>query len=236
MIVLIVSITAYAGEAVTYTVDSKEYEGYYAPDSADSPLVFLVHDWDGIDNYEIKRAEMLNSLGYSVFLIDMFGKGVRPAETADRRKLTGELYADREKMRKLVSAGIEKAKALGANTDNAVIIGYCFGGAVTLESARAGDALKSFISFHGGLASPDGQDYSKTKGEVVVFHGTADAGISMGEFAALAETLEKSGIKHEMITYSGAPHAFTVFGSPNYRKDADDKSWARFTEYLKEIF
>jgi len=37
-----------------------------------------------------------------------------------------------------------------------------------------------------------------------------------------------------MITYSGAPHAFTVFGSDRYRQDADTKSWQRFTEFLSE--
>jgi dienelactone hydrolase len=37
-----------------------------------------------------------------------------------------------------------------------------------------------------------------------------------------------------MITYSGAPHAFTVLGSNRYREDADKKSWKRFTEYLVE--
>ena len=35
-----------------------------------------------------------------------------------------------------------------------------------------------------------------------------------------------------MITYSGAPHAFTVFGGDRYREDADRKSWQRFTRYL----
>jgi len=38
-----------------------------------------------------------------------------------------------------------------------------------------------------------------------------------------------------MITYSGAPHAFTIYGSERYREDADKKSWLRFTEFLKEI-
>jgi dienelactone hydrolase len=37
-----------------------------------------------------------------------------------------------------------------------------------------------------------------------------------------------------MITYGGAPHAFTVFGEDRYRKDADEKSWKRFTEFLGE--
>ncbi|HKL21097.1 MAG TPA: dienelactone hydrolase family protein, partial [Tichowtungia sp.] len=54
-------------------------------------------------------------------------------------------------------------------------------------------------------------------------------------FAELAKTLEAAGVKHEMITYSGAPHAFTVFGSDRYRQDADQKSWRRFTQFLKEM-
>ncbi|MFA0350152.1 dienelactone hydrolase family protein, partial [Vibrio sp. 10N.222.55.C6] len=35
------------------------------------------------------------------------------------------------------------------------------------------------------------------------------------------------------ITYSGAPHAFTVFGSNNYQQEADQKSWDRFTHVLE---
>ena len=58
----------------------------------------------------------------------------------------------------------------------------------------------------------------------------------MYDFAALAKELEKNHVSHEMITYSGAPHAFTVFSSDRYRKDADRKSWKRFTEYLIETF
>jgi len=37
-----------------------------------------------------------------------------------------------------------------------------------------------------------------------------------------------------MITYSGAPHAFTVFGTDRYLEDADRKSWRRFTEFLND--
>jgi dienelactone hydrolase len=46
--------------------------------------------------------------------------------------------------------------------------------------------------------------------------------------------LEEKGVSHEMITYGGAPHAFTVFGEDRYREDADKKSWKRFTEFLGE--
>jgi dienelactone hydrolase len=233
---LFVAGTVYAGESVTYKSDGKDYEGYYAPASKSAPLVFIIQDWDGINAYEMQRAAMLNKLGYSALAIDMYGKGIRPEAVEDKKRLTGELYADRAKMRRLLTAGYETAKKLGANVDNAVMIGYCFGGTVTLEYARTGIPLKSFISFHGGLDTPADQNWATAKGEVVVFHGTADAAVSIESFAELAKALEKAGVKHEMHTYSGAPHAFTVFGAPSYRKDADEKSWKRLTEYLAEIF
>jgi len=81
---------------------------------------------------------------------------------------------------------------------------------------------------------PEGQDYSQTKGKLLILHGSVDTSVTMDQFAALAAELEQQGISHEMTTYSGAPHAFTVFGSDRYRKDADEKSWRRFGEYLEE--
>ena len=76
-------------------------------------------------------------------------------------------------------------------------------------------------------------DYSKAKGKFLILHGTADTYITMDQFAKLANELEEKGVPHEMITYGGAPHAFTVFGSSRYREDADKKSWKRFTEFLE---
>ena len=70
----------------------------------------------------------------------------------------------------------------------------------------------------------------------MILHGTADSSITMEDFAKLAVELEKSGVSHEMISYSGAPHAFTVFGSDRYREDADKKSWTRFSEFLVTAF
>lgn len=231
---LITSLGFAAGHSVDYQVNDKFYQGYYLSPNNEAPLVLMIHDWDGLTDYEVKRAEMLAEMGYATFAADMFGKGVRPTEIADKKKLTGELYKDRKKMRALLNGALAAAKAQGANVDNAVAIGYCFGGAVTLEFARSGVPLKGFVSFHGGLASPEGQDYTQTQGNILILHGTADAVVSMQDFATLAIELEKTKIPHEMITYSGAPHAFTVFGSDRYRKDADEKSWRRFSEYLQE--
>jgi dienelactone hydrolase len=68
----------------------------------------------------------------------------------------------------------------------------------------------------------------------MVFHGTADTAITMNDFAVLAAELEKAGVAHEMVTYSGAPHAFTVLGSERYHEEADKQSWRRFLTFLDE--
>ena len=236
ILLLTVSTVAFGatGAAVTYQVNGQSYEGYYISPSNKAPLVLIIHDWDGLTDYEIKRANMLAELGYAVFAADLFGAGVRPTEVKDKRQHTGELYKNRNKMRALMNGALAAAKEKGANIDNAVTMGYCFGGAAVLELARSGADLKGFATFHGGLKTPEGQNYANAKGEILILHGTADAFITMDQFAALAKELETAGIAHEMITYSGAPHAFTVFGSKRYQENADKKSWQRFQDFLAD--
>ena len=234
-ILWVASSVAWAdGHLVSYDVDGKPYEGYFIQPSPEAPLILLVHDWDGLTDYEKTRAGMLADLGYSVFAADLFGAGIRPTKVEENRRLTGELYSNREKMRSLLYGALKAAKSKGTDIRNAVAMGYCFGGSAVLELARSGADMRGFVIFHGGLEIPEGQDYAGTHGKILIFHGSADTGVTLEQFAKLAVELEKNGVPHEMITYGGAPHAFTVFGSDRYREDADKKSWRRFTEFLKE--
>ncbi len=225
---------AAAGQPVAYEVDGQAYEGYYLSPGAEAPLVLMIHDWDGLTDYEIQRADMLAEMGYAVFAADLFGAEVEPTTTQEKRSLTGELYQNRDKMRALMEGALAAAEAQGANAGNAVAMGYCFGGAGVLELARSGADLRGFATFHGGLATPQGQDYSATQGTLLIMHGSADTAITMDDFANLAKQLEAAGVEHEMVTYSGAPHAFTEFGTDRYREDADRKSWALFSRFLDE--
>jgi dienelactone hydrolase len=235
---LVLAFASYAtadGSSVTYESDGRSFEGYYISPSPDAPLVLLVHDWDGLTDYEVTRSDMLAELGYAVFAVDLFGAGVRPESMDEMRRLTTGLNQDREQMRTLMNAGLEAARAQGANADRAVALGYCFGGGAVLEFARAGVDLRGFVTFHGVLRTPEGRDYSKARGTYLVFHGSADQSVTMEDFANLAIELEEAGLPHEMITYGGAPHAFTVFGTERYREDADKKSWERLKGWLKEV-
>jgi dienelactone hydrolase len=229
-----IGTAAYAGD-VAYKVNGADYEGYFAKASGSAKgLVLIIHDWDGLDGYEKKRADMLAGMGYDAFAIDLFGKGNRPATAPLRQAETGKLYKDREKMRSLLQGGLAEAQKLSSG--NTVVMGYCFGGAAVLELARSGKASKvtGYATFHGGLATPKGQSYPKNTPPILVAHGGADTAIKMSDVAALSEELEKAGIKYDIEVYSGAPHAFTVIGSDRYRERADKKSWTAFQEFLKE--
>ena len=241
LMVLILSLsistaaTSATGQTFIYQVNGQDYEGYFISPKKDAPLVLLIHDWDGLTDYEKNRAKMLADEGYAVMAADLFGVGVRPTEVKDKKQHTGELYKDRTKMRALLMGALEAAKSKGGNISNATAMGYCFGGAAVLELARSGADLKGFVTFHGGLTTPEGQSYVDAKGKLLILHGTADNLITMNGFAGLASELDTSNVSHEMITYGGAPHSFTVFGSESYREEADKKSWARYLAFLDEV-
>ena len=232
--VLLLPISVQAGQKVTYSSNGLDYEGYSsAATGRVKGTVLVIHDWDGLTGYEEKRAEMLASMGYNAFAIDLYGKGNRPLETGAKKAETGKLYKDREKMRRLILAGLSEARK--SFKGKAVIMGYCFGGAAVLELARSGKAtdISGYATFHGGLKTPEGQTYVKSTPPILVAHGGADKAIPMGQVAQLSKELEAAGVMYKMQIYSGAPHAFTVFGSPRYRKDADTQSWAAFGNFLK---
>ncbi len=221
---------------VSYEADGQAFEGWFVPASGPSKgLVVIVHDWDGLTEYEQTRAAMLSELGYDAFALDLFGAGVRPDTMDARRAATGALYADREAMRARLVAGLEAARAQGAAQD-AVVMGYCFGGAATLEFARSGlgEGVAGWASFHGGVATPEGQAWAPGTAPVLILHGGADQNPTMAEVAQLTVELEAAQVTYDVEVYSGAPHAFTVFGSDRYRERADMKSWAAFTAFLDE--
>jgi dienelactone hydrolase len=231
--ILAIPLAAQAGEAVTYVVDGETFEGYRSSATGNAKgLVLIIHDWDGLTEYEMKRADMLADAGYNAFAIDLFGKGNRPTKIAAKKKETGKLYQDRDRMRRLIRGGLQEARK--SNYERTVVMGYCFGGAATLELARSGqeEGIAGYASFHGGLATPEGQSYPSNSPPILIAHGGADTSVSMDDVAALARELESTSVPYEIQVYSGAPHGFTVFGSDRYQKRADEQSWNAFSDFL----
>ncbi len=229
---------------VVYSAAGQPYEGYIARNEGfgdQQPIVLLVHDWNGLDEYEKRRAQMLAERGYTAFAVDLYGQGVRPSNAEESQAESGKLYRDRAAMRERLFAGLARARQMpGVDPQRVVAIGYCFGGAAILEFARAGADIEGFVSFHGGLATPEGQDYSQSTGPILVLHGANDPVAPMAEVAALAEDLTAAGVDFDMELYGGVLHSFTVWGanagSSRYDGRADLKSWDALLTFLDEQF
>ncbi|MBP7002064.1 dienelactone hydrolase family protein [Amaricoccus sp.] len=221
-------------EDVAYEVDGTALEGYFAAAAEPKGLVVIVHDWDGVGDYERKRADMLAELGYDAFALDVYGAGVRPDTVDGRMAAMKAAFSDPGKLRALVLGGIEEA-GRHSKTDDVVLIGYCFGGAVTLATARAGApvGVAGFATFHAGI--PGGEaTWPQDSPPVLILHGGADKTPALADVAAFVAGMEASAVPYEIQVYSGAPHAFTVFGSENYRERADQESWAALQRFLGE--
>ncbi|SMX40883.1 dienelactone hydrolase family protein [Maliponia aquimaris] len=219
-----------------YTVGDRTYEGYVATNTAITPkgTVLIVHDWDGMTEYEERRAEMLAALGYTAFAIDVYGADVNPTTVDENRALSGALYGDRDEFRARLMGSIMEAVNIPGATEGVVMMGYCFGGAAVLEAARAGAELDGFVSFHGGLGTPEGQDYSATSAPVMLFHGSADPVSGMADLASLLDQLQAAGVQHGAQVFGGARHSFTVYGSNDYDLTADQGSWEGLLAFLDD--
>jgi len=224
-------------EPFAYSVGDMEFEGLVSRNSAlETPrgTVLIVHDWTGVDDYERRRAEMLAAQGYTAFAIDLYGKDADPQGFEDYQRLAGALYGDRDTFRERLMGSIAAAADIPGGTGNIVLAGYCFGGAAVLEAARAGADLEGFVSFHGSLETPEGQDYGTTTAPVLVLHGSADPVSGMDALAALMNELQGAGVPHSAEIYGGARHSFTVWGSNDYDITADRRSWEAFLRFLNE--
>ena len=134
----------------------------------------------------------------------------------DYRRETSFLYKNRKEFRKRIKSGLIEARKILGNFMNQFIIGYCFGGAAVLETARRGEEIKGFVNFHGGLKTPEGQNYSETTGAILILLGSVDPVSDMDYVTNLVNEINDFEIQHEVHIYGRVRHTLTINGSRDY--------------------
>lgn len=228
-----------AYEHVAASGERTELEGYLTHDAVltgPRPAVLIVHDWTGVGPNVQMRAQMLARLGYVALAADIYGKGVRPtgeAASAEARKY----YADLSLLRERVQAGYQRLAADPRVDPNRIaVMGYCFGGSAALEFARTEAPVRGVVSFHGVLIAHEPSDASAIRASLLVLTGAADPAVPDAALDAFKDELRAvPALDWQVVSYSGAPHAFTVPGSDRYRPVADARSWRALVDFLVEV-
>lgn len=232
---------------VVYRHNGEAFTGFYAYGDGiegERPAVLIVHPWWGLGEYSKSRARELAGLGFAAFALDMYGTGVLVDTPEEAQALATGFYVDRGLMRSRAEAGLRAMlRQAEVDGDDVAMIGYCFGGTVSLELARAGADLDAVVSFHGGLSTPNPRDARNITGTVMVANGGADAFVSVEERNGFVKEMEDAGVDYMFVEHGGAVHSFTNMsanarGMDNvaYDADADRRSWRHMLLLLNEVF
>ncbi|MFA5620999.1 MAG: dienelactone hydrolase family protein [Weeksellaceae bacterium] len=240
--------TSIITKEISYPINDEEYKSFVALDSqakGEIPVVFILPEWWGITDYTKGRAEQIASLGYVAVVVDMFGKGGFVETPDEAKSQTQPIYADPAWAKKLFESAMHEVQKLPeANADKMAAIGYCFGGAMVLNYARAGEPLKGVVSFHGNLST--GVKSISNSVPMLVLNGADDKFISEEEIESFKEEMESAGVDYTFINYPDALHSFTnpkatevgqKFGmNVAYNKEADEASFEEMKRFLASVF
>lgn len=231
-------------KTVVYSDGSQKLNGMFiasAKSSAEKPGVLILPAWMGIQEHEKQVASELSKMGFNAFIADIFGEGNYPENASEAGQQAGHYKTNYNDYQRRIQLALDQLVKAGANPDNIVAIGYCFGGTGVLEMARSNLNVKGVASFHGGL----GKDKSRANGpispKVLILHGADDNFVPKQDIEAFQQEMRDGKADWQMNYYADAVHAFTEKSAGNdkskgvaYNEKADKRSWEALKIFLSE--
>jgi dienelactone hydrolase len=236
-------------QSVKYQADGLDMDSelFYEPGADRRPAVLVFPEIFGLGEHALARARRLCSLGYVAMACDLHG-----ARRVFDDKHTDEVMMLMQPIRKDVARiraraqGALDALSARAEVDPARIgaIGFCFGGTVALELARAGAPIVGVVGFHSGLATVAPQDARNIRAKILVCIGADDPGIPPEQRAAFEQEMRAARVNWQLVLYGGVVHSFTNpeadrrgrLQFQRYDAGADARSWQQMCAFFEEIF
>lgn len=237
------------GQEVQYKQGDVMLKGYLAYDDkieGKRPGILVVHEWWGHNDYARKRADMLAGMGYTALAVDMYGKGIQASHPKDAGRFAKAVAGNLELAKARFIAALEFLnKQPSVDPDRNAAIGYCFGGGIVLQMARAGLDLKAVASFHGSLGSENPAQKGAVKADMLVFNGAADPFVKPEHVTGFVEEMREAEAKYILVSYPGVKHSFSNPGANKfgekfklplqYDEHADKDSWAIMESYFERL-
>lgn len=209
------SFAAPVQRAVVYEVGDAEMTSTLVYDDAGAakrPGIVMVPNWMGATEGAIERAKRIAGDDYVVLVADVYGTGVRPADTKAASAQVGKLFADIPMLRARVDEALAQLKAqvdkAPLDLEDLAAIGYCFGGAAALELARSGADIDAVVSFHGSLKTTVPAKPGEVKASLLVLNGADDGNVTPEAIAAFEQEMKAANADWQFVNFSGAVHCF----------------------------
>jgi carboxymethylenebutenolidase len=210
-----------------------KYVGYLAkpPGYGPFPGLVVIHEWWGINDNIKRESRKLAEAGYVALAVDLFGKSATNPQEAtkmvqglDQKAATAQLLAAAQYLR----------WRSDVKPDNVGSIGWCFGGAQSLNLALNDSKLAAAVIYYGRLVT-DTKQLAKIHAAVLGVFGEDDQSIPMDQVRAFEKGLTEAKVANQVHTYPGAGHAFAnPSGGERYRPEAAKDAWAKTMAFLKK--
>ena len=199
------------------------------------PAVIMIHENKGLNDHIKNMANLLARNGYVVLAVDLLNGEV----TTDRNR-SSELTQQVRDNQDIATANLKSAVKYAAslpnvNADKIVSLGWCFGGAQSLQLALNSQdhPLAATIIYYGRLIT-DKTILSNIKWPVLGIFGDQDRSIPVDTVKAFELALNSSGIPNEIYVYKGVGHAFANPSGENYAPKETQDAWQKTLSFLKK--
>jgi carboxymethylenebutenolidase len=207
------------------------------PDEAPRAGVVILPDVRGLYRFYEELALRFAERGYASVAIDYFGRTAGVEKRGDDFEYPPHVeQTTPEGIQADTAAAVEWLRGRGCAS--IFTVGFCMGGRHSWLAAAAGHGLSGAVGFYGrpgvgrdGSQGP-AQNADRIEAPILALQGGADQGITAEDNASFEEALRSAGVKHELVTYEGAPHSFFDRKQENY-VDASADAWQRTLDFLE---
>lgn len=207
-----------------------------------NPGILILPAWMGVDDHAKDSASRLAALGYYTFVADIYGVNKRPSNFKEAGQTASYYKNNILEYQRRIQLALDQLVSQGANPDEIVVIGYCFGGTGAIEAARSSMKVKGIVSFHGGLGRDENRTIDFMNPKVLILHGADDPYVPETEVKSFQNEMRSAKADWQMIYYANSVHSFTDknAGTDNskgaaYNEKAEKRSWIAMLDFLKEV-
>jgi len=210
------------------------------------PGLVMTPDWMGMNDNQIALAKQIAGKDYVILVADVYGSSVRPKNPDEAGAAAKSMYEHRADLRARINAALAQLKAQAGKAPldgkHWGALGFCFGGATTLDLARTGADVQGVVSFHGNLSTDDPALAKNIKAKVLVLHGADDKFESAEQIAGFEKEMREANVDWQFLSFGGAVHCFAIPTADNtvpgclYNARAAKRGFAQMHVFFDEAF